>query len=97
MGDRAYYTFTAEQHQDLKDYTAGLRQKLITVAGEALENLASVAYSQGGYEVGPPSNTALEFEGVLMPAMRELLEAKTSAAPAGLPRPQQTPKCPRDR
>ncbi len=35
-----------------------------------------VAYSQGGYEVGPPSNTAPEVEAVLMSAMRELLGAK---------------------
>jgi hypothetical protein len=35
-----------------------------------------VAYSQGGYEVGPPSNTAPEVEAVLMSAMRELLEVK---------------------
>ena len=39
----------------------------------------SVAYSQGGYEVGPPSNTAPEVEGVLMSVMRELLGAKGSA------------------
>ena len=38
----------------------------------------AVAYSQGGYEVGPPSNTAPEVEGVLMSAMRELLEAKVA-------------------
>ncbi len=38
----------------------------------------SIAYSQGGYEVGPPSNTAPEVEQVLMSAMRELLEANKS-------------------
>lgn len=40
----------------------------------------TVAYSQGGYEVGPPSNTAPEVEAVLMSAMRQLLKAKTPAA-----------------
>ena len=40
----------------------------------------NVAYSQGGYEVGSPSNTAPEVEDVLMSAMRDLLEANASAA-----------------
>ena len=36
----------------------------------------SIAYSQGGYEVGPPSNTAPEVEGVLMSTMRKLLDSQ---------------------
>ncbi|MEX2286867.1 MAG: hypothetical protein WD648_07245 [Planctomycetaceae bacterium] len=32
------------------------------------------AYSQGGYETGPPSRTAPEVEDVLMEAMRQLLK-----------------------
>ena len=47
MGKRAYYTFTDEQHQDLKDYTADLRRKLIAVAAEALKNLAPAKLSWG--------------------------------------------------
>lgn len=39
----------------------------------------SIAYSQGGYEVGPPSNTSPEVEAVLMSTMRELLEAKQNS------------------
>ncbi|MDP6557845.1 MAG: neutral/alkaline non-lysosomal ceramidase N-terminal domain-containing protein [Pirellulaceae bacterium] len=47
MGARAYYTFTDQQHQDLKDYTAELQRKLIAVAGEALRNLAPAKLSWG--------------------------------------------------
>ena len=47
MGDRAYYTFTKQEHQDLKDYTTDLRRKLIAVAGEALRNLAPAKLSWG--------------------------------------------------
>jgi hypothetical protein len=47
MGDRAYYTFTEQEHQDLKDYTTDLRRKLIAVAGEALRNLAPSKLSWG--------------------------------------------------
>jgi hypothetical protein len=34
----------------------------------------AIAYTQGGYETGPVSRTAPEVEGVLMPALRELLK-----------------------
>lgn len=34
----------------------------------------AIAYTQGGYETGPPSRVAPEVEAVLMPALRELLK-----------------------
>ena len=33
----------------------------------------AIAYTQGGYETGPPSKTAPEVEGVLTAALRRLL------------------------
>ena len=47
MGARAYYTSTDQQHQDLKDYTADLKRKLIAVVGEALKNLAPAKLKWG--------------------------------------------------
>jgi len=39
-----------------------------------------VAYSQGGYEPGPPSNTAPEAEQVIKSVLRELLEVEQNAS-----------------
>lgn len=39
IGNRTYYTFSNEQKQALQEYTADLRQKLVGVAVEALNNL----------------------------------------------------------
>jgi len=45
---------------------------------------STCAYDQGGYEVGPTSsNVAPQVEPVLIEAMKQLLEAKTTPAPLG--------------
>ncbi len=39
MGDRAYYTFSPQEHRDLREYTENLKRQLVDVATDALTHL----------------------------------------------------------